>query len=154
LLREGIFSRRPTANAICFKIRFLTLLDSQMPSYARRVLAALRLSSPEFVPLGQLNEKDWKQALDFCDSAHLTLALGFTCREYLPEQVRCRIDRNLASNAERWDSTKTAYREVASAFEAGGLELTVLKGFAHCPRFISDPRHRPQGDLDLLFAED
>ncbi len=27
----------------------------------------------------------------------------------------------------------------------------VLKGFSHCPLFVPDPRHRPQGDLDLSF---
>jgi hypothetical protein len=112
----------------------------------------LRFSSPDFAQIEKLNEKEWKQALDFCDRAQLTLLLGLICREHLPEWVRDRIDRNLVSNAARWENTKTAYREVASAFQAEGLEFLVLKGFTHCPRFVPDPRHRTQGDLDLLLS--
>ncbi len=84
----------------------------------------------------------------------MTLCLGLTCREHLPEWVRSRIDGNLASNAARWERTKATYREVASAFEPAGLEFLVLKGFTHYPRFVSDPRYRPQGDLDLLLPQE
>ena len=49
---------------------------------------------------------------------------------------------------------KATYQEAARAFRDTGLEFAVLKGFSHCPRFVSDPRHRPQGDLDLFFAEE
>jgi predicted MFS family arabinose efflux permease len=115
------------------------------------VLAALRFSSPDFGPLGELSEKDWKKALHFCDRTQLTLFLGLTCREHLPEWVRARIDGNLRSNAARWELTKSTYREVAAVFEPAGLEFLVLKGFTHYPRFVSDPRHRSQGDLDLLL---
>ncbi len=114
----------------------------------------MRFSSPDFGPLQELSEKDWKKALDFCDRTQLTLPLGLTCREHLPEWVRARIDGNLANNAARWELTKTTYREVASAFFRAGIECLVLKGFTHCPRFVSDPRHRPQGDLDLLLPQE
>lgn len=112
------------------------------------------MSSPDFGPLGELNERDWKKALHFSDRTQLTLGLGLTCREHLPEWVRSRIDGNLRSNAARWERTKAAYREVASAFEPAGLEFLVLKGFTHYPRFVSDPRYRPQGDLDLLLPQE
>jgi MFS family permease len=112
----------------------------------------LRFSSPNFGPLRELSEKDWKKALHFCDRTQLTLCLGLTCREHLPEWVRARIDGNLASTAARWELTKAAYREVASAFDPAGLEFLVLKGFTHYPRFVSNPRFRPQGDLDLLLT--
>jgi MFS family permease len=75
-------------------------------------------------------------------------------REHLPERVRSRIDGNLASNAARWERTKSTYREVAAAFEPAGLEFLVLKGFTHYPRFVSDPKYRPQGDLDLLLPRE
>jgi len=84
----------------------------------------------------------------------LTLFLGLVARDHLPEWVRARIDGNLASNAVRWCSTKAAFREASAAFEAAGLEFLVLKGFSHYPRFVADPRHRTQGDLDLLFPEE
>ena len=83
----------------------------------------------------------------------MTLALGLTCREHLPEWVRFRIQGNLANNAARWELTKATYREVASAFQHPGLQFLVLKGFTHYPRFVSDPRYRPQGDLDLLLPQ-
>ena len=81
----------------------------------------------------------------------MTLALGLTCREYLPDWVLKRIDGNLASNAQRWENTKAAYREFVSALDAGSPDFLVLKGSTHCPRFVRDPRQRTQGDLDLLF---
>jgi predicted MFS family arabinose efflux permease len=116
-------------------------------------MAALRFASPEFGPLRELSDKDRKKALDFCDRTQLTLYLGLTCREHLPEWVRARIDGNLANTAARWELTKRTYREVASAFSPHGLEYLVLKGFTHCPRFVRDPRQRPQGDLDLLLTQ-
>jgi MFS family permease len=117
------------------------------------VLAALRFSAPEREPLATLTEPEWKQALDFCDRTQLTLALGLRCRESLPGWVRSRIDANLASTAERWLRIKAVYSEAALAFQAAGLEFAVLKGFSHCPLFVNDPRHRPQGDIDLLFPQ-
>jgi len=116
-------------------------------------MAALRFSSPEFGALRELSEKDWKKALNFCDRTQLTLYLGVTCREHLPDWVRFRINGNLASNVARWELTKRTYREMAGAFEPLGLQFLVLKGFTHCPRFVNDPRLRPQGDLDLLLPE-
>ena len=119
------------------------------------MLAALRFRSPELGPLRELSEKDWKKALDFGDRTQLTLALGLRYRDQLPDWVRVRIDGNLASNAQRWENTKQAYREVWQAFPPGNqLDFLVLKGFTHYPRFVSDPRYRTQGDLDLLFPED
>ncbi len=114
-------------------------------------MAALRFSSPEFGPLEKLTEKEWKKALHFCDRTQLTLCLGLRCGEHLPEWVRTRIDDNLAANQARWQRTKCTYREVASVFAPAGLEFLVLKGFTHYPRFVDDPGHRPQGDLDLLL---
>jgi len=118
------------------------------------VLRALRLGSPDRAPLAGLNPGDWKKALEFSDRAGLTLPLALTCRDTLPDCVRRRLDRDLANNAERWRRMKTTYAEVAQAFQYAGLEFAVLKGFSHCPRFVSHPRHRTQGDLDLLFREE
>src|SRR5713226_8454435 len=101
--------------------------DSQVPSYARAVMAALQFAAPQRAHLLELSEGDWKKTLAFCDRAHLTLPLGLTCREQLPEWVKARIDRNLACSAERWGRIKAAYEEAASAFQAEGLEFVVLK---------------------------
>ncbi len=72
----------------------------------------------------------------------------------MPQWVQDRVDRDLANNAERWRRLKMTYAQAACAFEDADLEFAVLKGFSHCPRFVSDPRFRPHGDLDLLFPED
>jgi MFS family permease len=118
------------------------------------VLEALQFSSPEPAGLAQLSDEEWKKALAFSDRAQLTLPLGLTSREHLPEWVERRIGKNLVNNSERWRRAKIAFQEIAAAFKAGGLEFAVLKGFSHCPHFIEDPRHRWQSDFDLLFPED
>jgi MFS family permease len=80
--------------------------------------------------------------------------LGLRCHEDLPDWVRSRIDHNLAASTERWQRIKSAYIEAATAFQIKGLECVVLKGFSHSPLFTDEPRHRWQGDIDLLFSED
>jgi MFS family permease len=115
---------------------------------------ALRLTSPDLNSLHGLSEDAWQRALLFCERSQLTLALGVECRDHLPDAMRRRVDRDLANNAKRWERTQAAYGEVAAAFDAEGLEHLVLKGFSHCPEFVRDPRHRAQGDLDLLFLSD
>ncbi len=118
------------------------------------MLEALQFSSPDPAGLAELSSEEWKKALAFADSAQLTLPLGLTSREHLPEWVRRRIDKNLAQNAERWQRTKTGFQEIAAAFETAGLEFAILKGFSHCPRFIDHPWRRWQSDTDLLFRQD
>jgi MFS family permease len=118
------------------------------------VLDALQFSTPDPAALSELSDDDRKKALAFSDRAQLTLPLGITSREHLPKWVRWRIDQDLANNAERWRRTKAAFRELAAALDAQGLEFAVLKGFSHCPYFIGDPRQRWQSDFDLLFPED
>ena len=117
-------------------------------------MRALCFGAPDKALLAQLSADDWKKALGFSDRAGLTLPLALTCRDGMPDWVEHRLDRNLSNNAERWCRTKITYREAASAFEAGGLEFAVLKGFSHYPYFVTDPRNRTQGDLDLLFHGD
>ena len=116
-------------------------------------MAALRFRSPRPDLLANLTEQDWKDALGFCDRAQLTLQLGLTNRDYLPDWVRLRIEGDLVKCAQRWTRVKRVYGEVSGAFTAAGLECAVMKGFSHCPRFVGDPRHRRQGDVDLLFTE-
>jgi len=114
----------------------------------------LRFSPWESAHAFGFSESDWKKALAFCDRAHLTLAVGLRRRDQLPEWVRDRIDHNLARNAQCWSKTKAIYEQVASAFQAEGLDFVVLKGFSHCPYFVSEPGYRPQGDLDLLLPRE
>ncbi len=114
----------------------------------------MRFRSPRLERISGLSEHDWKRALDLCDRMQLTLALGLRCREQLPGWAQARVDCDFAKNAQRWLRMKAVYSEIAQALEAEGLECLVLKGFSHSPRFVRDPRHRWQGDLDLLLREE
>jgi MFS family permease len=118
------------------------------------VLSALRLDSPDRSALAALNEPAWELALSFSQRAQLALPLGVECRDDLPDAMRRRVDRHLSNSAERWERTQATYRELSSAFDSEGLNHAVLKGFSHCPRFVRDPRHRVQGDIDLLLPRD
>ena len=116
-------------------------------------MEALRFRSPDRKLLMQIREEDWEKTLDFCDRTQLTLPLGLVRGSDLPESVRARICHNLTNNGERWLRFKKAYQDLARVYEAAGVESVVLKGFSHCPRFVNDPRHRPQVDLDLLLQQ-
>lgn len=119
-----------------------------LPSYACYALEALSFSSPpERVPV----ELDWKRLLQFCNRTQLTLPLALRKHPDLPGEVRERLNRNLANTAKRWAGSKQVFSRLTTEFQAGGLDFVVLKGFTHCPLFVSDPRFRVQYDLDLLF---
>lgn len=99
-----------------------------------------------------LSDADWKQLLDFCDRSHLTLSFAERCGECRPHWAKRRLKKCLAQNAVRWDRIKSAFEECASAFREADIPFVLLKGFSHCPDFITDPRARTQYDLDLLFT--
>jgi hypothetical protein len=129
-------------------MRTLPALHCTLPSYGRFALEALSLSSPQSTPPADV---DWSKLQQFCDRTQLTLPVGLRCADRLPVDVRERFNRNIADNAKRWDGNKQLYKQITAAFHAVGLDFLVLKGFAHCPLFIADPRFRVQYDLDLLF---
>jgi MFS family permease len=132
----------------------LATRNARIPSYAGAVVDALQLRAPHPARLAALDKDEWRRALKFCERSQLTLALGVECRDQLPSAVRGRVDQHLANNAERWRRTQVSYQELALALDREGLDSAVLKGFSHCPLFVRDPRHRAQGDLDLLFPSD
>ena len=127
-------------------------LGAAIPVHARAVIQALRFRSPIVDPLRGLSEPDWERALRFCDRSHLSLPLALRSGDTLPTWIRERLASDLQKNTERWRRTQIAYLEIADAFDEKEIEFAVLKGFSHCPHFVRDPRHRTQGDLDLLFA--
>jgi MFS family permease len=122
-----------------------------IPVYAQAVFDALHFATPSFDALRRLTDAEWRQLIDFCHRTQLAIPFALSCRDRLPAWVADRFDRDLSNNAERWARTKLAYRQASDAFEAAGLEFVTLKGFTHAPCFVADPRHRAQGDLDLLF---
>ena len=154
LLRQGIFRGRPTAHAICFKIRFLTLHRLTRSPLRQRCLAALRFRSPEFGPLRELSDKGLEESARLLRSH----AVDSVSRLDLPRAfagMGARPYRRQSGEQRRALGTYQADlpRGALAHSTPHGLEYLVLKGFTHCPRFVRDPRQRPQGDLDLLLPQ-
>jgi MFS family permease len=108
------------------------------------LVAALRFDRPDTQALQALDDSDWRSLLEYTDRMHVTLALASRHRDVVPQWVRERLDRNIAGNAACLERDRTAYLEIAAAFERSGIEVAILKGLSH------DAPLRPQGDLDLF----
>jgi predicted MFS family arabinose efflux permease len=121
-----------------------------LPAGPAAALAALHVIEPDFKAIGGLSDRDWRQALDYCDRSHLTLALRRAARGQMPAWVRERTDRNAAQNQERLRRTEAAYREAAGCLSAAGIEFLALKGITHCALFGTPAAERVQYDIDLF----
>jgi hypothetical protein len=128
--------------------------NPRLPAFARAALELLSFSPRQDGAAAELPACDWQSMLQFCDRTQLTLPVGLRGRTRLPRSVLDRTARNLAQNANRWESIKQDHRRLSAAFESAGLEFLVLKGFSHCPLFIENPRSRVQYDLDLLLPHE
>ena len=71
--------------------------------------------------------------LKVTDEAQLTLPLGLRCREFLPDFVQQRIERDLARNALRHTRFIAAYDEIACALRLEALSSWYLKGMSQWP---------------------
>ncbi len=118
------------------------------------VVRSLRFTDARPDDLRTIGGDEWHGLLPLTDRAQLTLPLGVRCRDYLPEWVRRRIDRDLANNAIRQQRIAETYQRIASALSAQRIEFMVLKGFSHYPLYCGDLAHRPQYDLDLYCPPD
>jgi hypothetical protein len=118
------------------------------------VLEALRFHNRSTQGLEAIPENAWPTLLKATDSSHLTLTLGVSCRESLPESVRARIDRNLAGNAARYDRLVAAQSQITDALSLGGIEYIALKGLSQWPYYTDDPRVRPQYDIDIYVPDE
>lgn len=122
----------------------------RIPSEVKALLSALQLSDPDISRLRKLTSEEWASLLDFCDLAQLTLPLAQLRMNGMPHWVRERLQTNLADNALRFERVKATYREVAGALESAGVEHVVIKGFTQAPDYVTDPRLRPQADIDMF----
>jgi predicted MFS family arabinose efflux permease len=75
--------------------------------------------------------------------------LGQFGKDYLPEPVRARVEKNALDNADRFRRITEAVAEISTAFGRSSVDFCVLKGFAHSPELTPDPLLRAQGDIDL-----
>lgn len=113
-------------------------------------LAALHLAEPDLAALRGLGDREWDDALAYCDRARLTLALGAAAASVLPARVRERLDANAGRNAERIRRMEAAYRELAASLSAANTPFLVLKGLTHGAPFGIRPEQRQQYDIDLF----
>jgi hypothetical protein len=120
-----------------------------IPRSVRAVLGALRSTGARTDDLRALTDREWQEALSFCDRHQLTLHLGSRCGEALPAHVQSRIRRNLRDNTERHARLWKDQREICDALEEADAAYVVLKGFAQWPRYVADTRLRAQYDVDL-----
>lgn len=120
----------------------------------RHVVNALRFHERNPRDLENIRAEDWPDLLVKLDEAHLTLAVGVRCREFLPERVRFRIDRNRAANGERYERLMQAQAEISQLLSARRIDFVVLKGLTQWPYFCHDPWDRPQYDIDIYIPPD
>ena len=121
----------------------------RVPREFAGALEALRPQKPDYSLLESLREKEWLRLLPRCDREHLTLPLYRACN-HLPPPIARRVQANLASNSERVERVRTAFRDIAEAFTRTGIEFAVLKGFAQSPDYVADLKYRVQYDLDFF----
>lgn len=119
-----------------------------------QVVEALRFHDGNPRGLAAIPEHAWPALLDSLDRAHLTLALGVRCREFLPLAIRLRIDGNLAANAVRYERLVAAQSELVEALSARRIGFVALKGLSQWPYYCDDRRHRPQYDIDMYVPSE
>lgn len=124
------------------------------PPHVQALISALQFQQARPELLRRLSDSEWQQLLSYSDLSRLTLILGQSCRNELPQWVQARVDRNLADNNQRVIAIQRAYLEAAAALQEVGAEHLVLKGFSQWPFFLADVRLRQQSDLDLYCPPD
>jgi Uncharacterised nucleotidyltransferase len=120
------------------------------PRYVTALVSALNFRNPQRGLLDTLDDSEWQRLLVFGDQMHLTIPLARACSDNLPSWVRARVERNIADNAQRFQTIRTTYSEIADALINAHVEYLVLKGFTKTPEYAPDPRHRIQSDIDLF----
>ena len=115
-----------------------------------RAVRSLHLQEDRRAELRRIDSVEWPALLKLTDQARITLPLGIRCREFLPDSIQTRIDRNLASNAVRYERLFAEYQQIADALRERSIDFVLLKGLSQmAPFYVSDPHHRPQYDIDL-----
>jgi hypothetical protein len=129
-------------------------VSPRIPREVAALLDALQLEGSNTDALLSLADADWHRLLEFCDLAHLALALSQVNTSGFPDWVLRRLEQNLENSARRFEKVKAAYMEAAAALGRDGASHVVLKGFAHTPDYVSDPRLRTQSDIDFYCPKD
>lgn len=107
----------------------------------------------------RLSPRQWRSLLPWLDISGLALYLydrlaQLNLLECLPEEVKARLQQNLADNTERTRSMLVESIEVQKRFQRMGIQYLLLKGFSLVPSSVPRPELRSQLDLDFLIATD
>jgi Uncharacterised nucleotidyltransferase len=137
--------RHPIGNGMC---------TPRIPRELAALIAALQLKGATTEALLELDEREWKSLLQFCDIAHLTLPLAQIETNGFPSWVIDRLKGNIADNAARFERVKATFQEAATALKEAGSDYIVLKGFAQTPEYVTDARLRLQSDLDFYCPKE
>ena len=113
------------------------------------MLAALHLGEPRPERLEGASDREWREALAFCDRSRLTLELRRLARDRMPEWVRERTDADAAKNLARLQTIQDLYRSLSGHLSEVAIDFVALKGLTQCPDFGSEPETRVQYDVDL-----
>ena len=129
-------------------------LTPRVPREFAALMDALQFEGANADRLRLLETSDLEKLLEFCDLAHLTLALSRVDRARLPDWVSHRLEVNVADNAQRFRLLCAAYVEAEAALRHAGAPHIVLKGFTQSPAYVADPRLRMQSDIDIFCPHD
>lgn len=113
------------------------------------VLKSLNLSGDRRYLLQGVAPAQWPALLRLTDESRLTLVIAARSAQYLPDEVRERLNRDLDRNALRQRRMIETYAEIACLLNARGIEFLVLKGAAQYAPYADQFTRRPQYDIDL-----
>ncbi len=126
------------------------LTCARLPRGPAAALGALHLRDPRPDALARLDDREWRQALEFCYRSRIALFLRAAARDAMPKWVREQLDRDAQGNRERVERLRATYRAIGDLLRQAGVDYVALKGLAHCPLFAIEPRERTQYDIDLF----
>lgn len=129
-------------------------VSPRIPREVAALLDALQLEGANNDALLGLDDAEWRRLLEFCDIAHLALALSQIDMAGFPDWVVRRLEQNAKDNARRFERVQAAYLEAAEAMGRAGASHLVLKGFSHTPDYVADPRLRMQSDIDVYCPQE
>ena len=114
-----------------------------------KVIRSLSFAADERSTLREINSMAWPQLLKFTDRAQLTLPLGTRCLEFLPPDIRARIESNLANNRLRYERISNEYQLISGTLHNRSIDFVFLKGITQWPFYSDDRCARPQYDIDI-----
>jgi MFS family permease len=134
------------------------LENAHVPRYAAAAISALgftdNLRSAGRAILRTLSDSEWKRLLAFADHMAITLLLGETCRDDLPDWVRRHMDGAILRNTERLARLRLELAGISARLDAERIPFAVLKGFSLGPEYTLDLRLRMHYDFDLFVPSE